>query len=58
MKRNRSKKDKLIEGEQYIADRVKIVINKKGEIVVISTSLTVFRAETDDTYSLDQLELS
>lgn len=47
-----------MEGENYIADKVKVVVNKKGEVVVISTSLTVFRAEKDDTFTVDSLELS
>ena len=49
---------KLIDGENYIADKVKIIINKKGEVIVISTSCTVFRAEEEGTFSVESFELS
>lgn len=48
----------ITEGENFIADKVKVVINKKGEVVVISTSVTVFRAEQDDTFTVGSFELS
>jgi hypothetical protein len=59
----------LITSENYIVDRIKLIINKKGEIVLISTSLTsksfpyliydiVFRAESDETFEVESLELS
>jgi hypothetical protein len=41
LKHNKQKSFNIVEGDNYIADRVKIVINKKGEVVIISTSLTV-----------------
>lgn len=48
----------LIDGETYLADQVKIVVNKKGEIVIISNSITVFRAEQDDIFTVESFELS
>ena len=45
-------------GEQYLADKIKLVLNKQGEIVLISTSLTVLRVETDEPCSVESMELS
>lgn len=45
-------------GEQYLADKIKLVLNKNGEIVLISTSLTVLRVETDEPCSVESMELS
>ncbi len=45
-------------------DKIKLVINKKGEIVLISTSITVmieyslFRPEDEESFDVDSLELS
>jgi hypothetical protein len=48
----------LIEEQQYVFDRVKLSINKKGEVVVHSTSLTNVREEESDTFTVHSLELS
>jgi len=58
LRHNKNKKMIITEGENFIADKVKVVINKKGEVVVISTSVTVFRAEQDDTFTVGSFELS
>jgi len=58
LKHNKKKNLSFIDGDTYIADKIKIIVNKKGEIVIISTSLTVFRAEKDDTFTVESLELS
>lgn len=41
LKYNKKKNLSVEEGAQYLIDKIKLVINKKGEIVLISTSLTV-----------------
>jgi hypothetical protein len=49
-------------GGKYLIDKIKLVINKKGEIVLISTNLTVLiqyqmiREESEDSY--DSLDIS
>ena len=40
LKHAKGKQYDLITNESYIVDRIKTIINKKGEIVLISTSLT------------------
>ena len=60
----KKKKLNVKEESNYLIDKIKLVINKKGEIVLISTSLTVmieynlFRPEDEDSYDVDSLELS
>lgn len=44
--------------DQYLADKVKLIVNPKGEVILISTSLTVLRAESDESYSVESMELS
>ena len=44
--------------DQLLADKVKLVINQKGEVILISTSLTVLRVEIDEEYSVESMELS
>ncbi len=39
-------------------DKVKLVINPKVEIVLVSTSLTVLRSESEDSFTVESLELS
>ena len=41
-----------------LADKVKLVINQKGEVILISTSLTVLRVEIDEELSVESMELS
>jgi hypothetical protein len=41
LKHSKSKKIELKDNENFLVDKVKLIINKKGEIVLISTSLTV-----------------
>jgi hypothetical protein len=41
-----------------LLDRVKVIINKKGEIVLSTTSKTVIREEKDDTFTIHSMELS
>ena len=44
--------------DSYLADKVKLIVNPKGEIILISTSLTVLRVESDEAYSVESMELS
>lgn len=41
-----------------MADKIKLMINKLGEAILISTSLTVLRVETDETHTVESMELS
>lgn len=42
----------------YVADKIKLTLNAKGEVVLLSTSLTVLRAESEDNFTVESLELS
>ena len=44
--------------DSFVIDKVKLVINPKGEVVLISTSLTVLRAESEESFTVESLELS
>ena len=64
LKYSKKKNPKLQQDSNYLIDKIKLVINKKGEIVLISTSLTVmieyklFRPEDEESYDVDSLGLS
>ena len=58
LKHQKSRKIDFEPNDQYLADKVKLIVNPKGEIVLISTSLTVLRVETDETNSVESLEFS
>lgn len=53
---------KLQEGASYLIDKIKLVLNKKGELILISTSLTVmieyalFKADDEDSMSVGSFE--
>jgi len=40
--------DAVIDGQTYIFDRIRLLVNIRGEIVLTSTSSTVFREESDE----------
>ena len=42
----------------YVADKIKLTLNTKREVVLLSTSLTVLRAESEDNFTVESLELS
>lgn len=48
LKRQKSRKMDFETNDQYLADKVKLIVNPKGEVVLISTSLTVLRVESDE----------
>jgi len=58
LKHLRSRPVKFEFGDQYLADKVKLVLNRLGELVLISTSVTVLRVETDEPCSVESMELS
>ena len=58
MKRAKNRKIKFSHGDQYLADKVKLKINTMGEVVLISTSLTVLRIETDEPHAVEPMDLS
>ena len=45
-------------GDQFIADKIKLSLNAKHEVVLFSTSLTVLRSESDENFTVESLELS
>ena len=45
-------------GDKYLADKIRLIINKLGEIVLMSTAMTVLRVETDETHTIESMELS
>ena len=58
LKHPQKHKIKLEVGDNYLADKIKLVINKLDEVVLISTSMTVLRVETDETHTVESMELS
>ena len=58
LKHHKSRKMEFESNSQYLIDKVKLIVNPKGEVILISTSLTVLRVETEDTYSVESMELS
>ena len=45
-------------GDTFLIDKIKLMINRMGEVVLISTSVTVLRVETDETHTIESMELS
>ena len=58
LKRQKNRQMDFAANDQLLADKVKLVINQKGEVILISTSLTVLRVEIDEEYSVESMELS
>ncbi len=48
----------FLSSDCYVADKIKLTLNTKGEVVLLSTSLTVLRAESEDNFTVESLELS
>ena len=48
----------LKSGDTYLVDKIKLMINRMGELVLISTSVTVLRVESDETHTIESMELS
>ena len=44
--------------DQYLVDKVKLIVNAKAEVILISTSLTVLRVESEESNSVESMELS
>ena len=58
LKHSKSQKLSLNPGDNYVANKVRLMINTHAEVVLISTSLTVLRQETEETLTPDSIELS
>ena len=64
MKYPKKNKLKVEEGANYLIDKIKLILNKNGEIVLISTSLTVMieynmsKAEDEDSMSVNSFDNS
>jgi hypothetical protein len=41
LKHEKTKQFQILEGVNYLIDRAKLVINKKGEVIIVSTASTV-----------------
>jgi len=54
-KKNRIKFEK---GDTYLIDKVKLVLNPRNEVVLVTTTLTVLRSESEDSFTVESLELS
>jgi hypothetical protein len=48
----------FVAGANYLIDKVKLVINPRAEVILETTTLTVLRSESDDTFTVESLELS
>jgi len=55
-------KTKEAPGKAFLADKIGLTINAKGEVLLVSSTLTVFRVESDeadsDNFSVQSFELS
>ena len=58
LKHQKSRRIEFEPNDQYLVDKVKLIVNPKGEIILISTSLTVLRVESEESYSVESMELS
>lgn len=58
MKHPKSRTIKFDLGDNYLADKIKLMINKLGEIILISSTMTVLRVETNETHTVESMELS
>lgn len=66
LKHNKTKKldfeeEATSKGKSFLVDRIGLTINAKGEVLLVSSTLTVFRVESDEDasdFSVDSLELS
>ena len=57
LKHPKSRKIVLENGKDYIVDNAKFILNQKAELVLVSTSITVMRVESEADGSLEFLEL-
>ena len=54
-KKNRTQ---FVPGDSFLIDKVKLVINPRGQVILESTTLTVLRSESEDSFTVESLELS
>eukprot|EP00347_Sterkiella_histriomuscorum_P016494 403352965 len=58
IKHAKSKTFQLIENQNYLMDQMKLAVNKRAQIVVSTTSISVIREEKEETFTVESLELS
>jgi hypothetical protein len=58
LKSHKTKRNTFASGDAYLIDKVKLVINPRAEVVLVSTTLTVLRSESEDSFTVESLELS
>jgi hypothetical protein len=58
LKCHRNSRTLFNSGDNYLIDKVKLVINPKAEVILISTTLTVLRNESDESFDVESLGLS
>lgn len=64
LKYQKQKDLKIETDSSYLIDKIKLIINKKGEIILISTNLTVclqskmIKEDDEDSFDVNSLELS
>ena len=52
------KRPEFKQGDAYLVDKVKLIVNRKTELILQSTTLTVLRSESEDSFTVESLELS
>jgi len=58
LKSHKSNRYTFKPGDNFLIDKVKLVINQKAEIILISTTLTVLRSESEESFEVESLNLS
>ena len=58
LKSHKKNRTQFQQGDCYLIDKVKLVINPRAEVVLESTTLTVLRSESEDSFTVESLELS
>lgn len=58
LKSHKKNRSHFQQGDTYLIDKVKLVINPRAEVVLESTTLTVLRSESEDSFTVESLELS
>lgn len=58
LKLHQNRKCNYAVGDTYLCDKIKLIINANGEIVLASSSLTVLSSESDESIDVASLDLS
>ena len=58
LKSHQKNRTQFVPGDSFLIDKVKLVINQRGQVILESTTLTVLRSESEDSFTVESLELS